>query len=209
MRPDLDDAPDLVRQLLDMVADAHVVLLSEQGAGALASGDWARRVEEELVTRARHWTILRPSWFLQSLVEPRDFPHGILVDGVLRLPAGAAPIAWVDVRDIAAVAAEILRDPEMHDRAAYTVTGPDAVTDAQIAAELSAALGTPVHAQEPSAAILEGDEMLRSMSDLFARARSGVFAEVTDTVEQLGGRPPISLDAFVAEHRDSFATSPA
>ncbi|GAB3836344.1 hypothetical protein GCM10029963_76880 [Micromonospora andamanensis] len=34
MRPDLPDAPDLVANLVDLAPDAHMVLLSEQGAGS-------------------------------------------------------------------------------------------------------------------------------------------------------------------------------
>lgn len=34
---------------------------------------------------------------------------------------------------------------------------------------------------------------------------NGVFAGTNDLVEKIGGRPPLSVEAFVAKHRDAFA----
>jgi hypothetical protein len=33
----------------------------------------------------------------------------------------------------------------------------------------------------------------------------GVFAGTNDLVEKIGGRPPLTVEAFVAKHRDAFA----
>jgi NAD(P)H dehydrogenase (quinone) len=34
---------------------------------------------------------------------------------------------------------------------------------------------------------------------------NGVFAGTNDLVEAIGGRPPLTVEAFVAKHRDAFA----
>jgi hypothetical protein len=34
---------------------------------------------------------------------------------------------------------------------------------------------------------------------------NGVFAGTNDFVEKIGGRPPLTVEAFVAKHRDAFA----
>ena len=52
MRPDRPDAPELAASLLDLNPDAHVVLLSEQGAAQLPAAHWVRRVESAVTTRA-------------------------------------------------------------------------------------------------------------------------------------------------------------
>src|SRR5689334_21724311 len=67
MRPDVPDAPDLVGGVLDRNPRAHVVLLSEQGAGDLPADHWPRLVEAVVTARARSYTLLRPSWFHQVL----------------------------------------------------------------------------------------------------------------------------------------------
>ncbi|HYN94729.1 MAG TPA: hypothetical protein VES42_12845 [Pilimelia sp.] len=146
MRPDVPEAPELVASLIDINPGAHVVLLSEQGADGLPAGHWARRVEDAVTGRAAGWTLLRPSWFHQVLTDPRFYRDDIRVGRVLRLPSGGTPIAWVDARDIAAVAVAALLSPARHDRQAYTITGPAALPVRAVADELSARLGTIVSA---------------------------------------------------------------
>ncbi len=33
---------------------------------------------------------------------------------------------------------------------------------------------------------------------------NGVFAGTNDLVEKIGGRPPLTVEGFVAKHRDAF-----
>jgi uncharacterized protein YbjT (DUF2867 family) len=123
VRPDVPEAPELVARLVDLNPGAHVVLLSEQGAGGLPGAHWARRVEDAVTARAAGWTLLRPSWFQQVLTDPRFYRDEIRLERRLRLPSGGAPIAWVDAGDIAAVAVAALLSPAEHDRQARTITG--------------------------------------------------------------------------------------
>ncbi|MFD0480533.1 SDR family oxidoreductase [Nonomuraea thailandensis] len=149
MRPDLPAAPDLVAGLIEMNPDTHVVLLSEQGAETLSPGHWARHVEDAVVTRTAAWTLLRPSWFHQVLTDPRFYRDTIRDDRVLSLPSGGAPIAWVDVRDIADVAVAALRTPEDHHGRAHTITGSERLPVASVAHKLSTRLGHQIRAEDP------------------------------------------------------------
>jgi NAD(P)H dehydrogenase (quinone) len=47
-----------------------------------------------------------------------------------------------------------------------------------------------------------GLEAVVNMSQISARA--GVFAGTNDVIETIGGRPPMSLEAFIEKHRKAF-----
>ncbi|MCA2218927.1 NAD(P)H-binding protein [Jidongwangia harbinensis] len=203
MRPDRPDAPDLAARLVGLRPTAHVVLLSEQGAERMPAGHWARRVEDAVVAGAAGWTLLRPSWFHQVLTDARFYRDSIRTDRVFGLPSGGAPIAWVDARDIAAVAVAALGDPGRHHARAYTLTGPAVLTVEEVAAELSAQLGQPVRADDPPVRqAIEGLDAWTAdlYAEVFDRVRRGDFAETSPAVAEVTGTPPVPMRAFVAEH---------
>jgi uncharacterized protein YbjT (DUF2867 family) len=206
-RPDVRDAPELIRHLVAAAPGAHIVLVSEQGAERDASDGWVRQVEAAVTDNASRWTILRPSWFQQVLVDPRYFLDAIRLERTISLPTGGTPIAWVDTRDIAAVAVQAIADPATHHGKAYTVTGPQALTTDDIAAQISAAIGADVTAVIPpvSEALAGADSWFAEVvGGMFGRVHDGTFATVSDTVETVSGRNPRSVEDFIAEHADHW-----
>ncbi len=207
MRPDVPEAPELVAGLVELVPEAHVVLLSEQGAGELGDDHWARRVESAVTGRAASWTLLRPSWFDQMFTDPRYYRDAVRDDGLLSLPFGGGRVAWVDARDIAAVAVDALLHPHAHAGLARTITGPEALTAADVAGTLSAGLGRPVRVVEPpvAEAIAGADPWATGiLRDLYDRVRRGGFAPVTSTVQAITGSPARTVRAFVRENLDAW-----
>lgn len=206
-RPDVQDSPELIRRLIAAAPGAHIVLVSEQGTEKSAADGWVRQVEAAVTGNASRWTILRPSWFQQVLTDPRYFLDAIRRDRTISLPTGGTPIAWVDTRDIAAVAVQAIADPVAHHGKAYTVTGPEAITTTEIAAYISAAIGAEVTAVVPplSQALAGAGPWLSGVvGDMFGRVHDGTFAVVSDTVEKVAGRSPRSVEDFVAEHADQW-----
>jgi uncharacterized protein YbjT (DUF2867 family) len=206
-RPDVEDSAELITQLIAAAPGAHIVLVSEQGAERVAAGGWVRRVEDAVTGGASRWTILRPSWFQQVLTDPRYFLDAIRLERTISLPTGGTPIAWVDTRDIAAVAVQAIADPATHHGKTYTLTGPEAVGTADIAAGISAAIGVEVTAEDPplSAATAGAAPWLADVvGDMFGRVRDGTFAEVSTTVDRIAGRRPRSVEQFIAEHADRW-----
>ncbi len=204
MRPDLPDADDRVARLVELNSTSHVVLLSEQSAERLAGDRWVRRVESAVTERASSWTLLRPSWFQQVLTDPRYFRDSIRDNRVLSLTTGGAPIAWIDARDIAAVAIAALLDPAAHHGQRHTITGPEAVTVAAIAQTLSAQLGARITAVDPplTEALRGMEPWLTDILDgLYRRVREGAFAEMSPTVEAITGHPPRGVENFISDHR--------
>ncbi len=109
-------------------------------------------------------------------------------------------MAWIDARDIAAVAERALLD-EGHAGRVHELSGPESFTLPRTAELLSRAAGRPVvHREVTIDDMLAGAEGFgRELSALtFERVRAGVFAGVTDAVERVTGRPARTLEDFLA-----------
>ena len=202
VRPDRADAPELIGALLAQTPPrTRVVLLSEQDAESVGPDGWAVRAERAVRDSGRDWTILRPSWFMQVFTDPRFYRDPVAGAGELPFSAAGARVAWIDARDIAAVAERALLE-DGHAGQVYELTGPEAITLPRTAELLSAAVGHPVAHRELSVdeavAGLEGFE--RDLTALtFERVHAGSYAVVTDTVERLTGRPPRPLQDLLAD----------
>ncbi|MEU2613812.1 NAD(P)H-binding protein [Micromonospora sp. NPDC007271] len=201
VRPDRADAPDLIGALLtETPPQARIVLLSEQDADYMGADGWAPRAERAVRDSGRAWTILRPSWFMQVFTDPR-FYRDQIAGGELPFSSGGASVAWIDARDIAAVAERALLD-ERHAGQVYELTGPEALSLPRTAELLSAAAGRPVTLREMTIdeAVAGTTGFERELFALtFERVQAGSFAEVTDTVERVTGRPARTLRAFLAD----------
>jgi uncharacterized protein YbjT (DUF2867 family) len=201
VRPDRADAPELVADLVAATpAHAHVVLLSEQDADSFAPDSWALRTERAVRESGRSWTLLRPNWFMQVFADPRYLRDEVAA-GQLPFSSGGASVAWIDARDIAAVAERALLE-EGHAERIYELSGPVAVTLPHTAQLLSSALGRPVvHVEltiEEAVTGMDGFER-EAFALTFERLHAGVYAEVTDTVEQVTGRPARTLQTYLAD----------
>jgi uncharacterized protein YbjT (DUF2867 family) len=196
------DAPELVGALLDRTPpEVHVVLLSERDADQVGPDGWTVRAEEVVRRSGHSWSILRPSWFMQVFTDARFYLDQVRGAGELPFPSGGARLAWIDARDIAAVAERALLD-EGHAGRVFELSGPESLSLPRTAELLSRAIGRPVaHREVPVAEALAGTEGFeRDLTALtFQRVQAGVFAPVTDTVQQVTGRPARRLEAFLAD----------
>lgn len=125
--PAIADVDKSLNPFVDAARDRgvdHVVFLSVAGAGKNKLVPH-RKVEDHLRARGDHHTNLRPGFFAQNLQS--SYRDDIVRDDRIYLPAGLAPVNWIDARDIAAVAALVLREPEKHRGQSYTLAGPGPV----------------------------------------------------------------------------------
>ncbi len=157
--------------------------------------------------------IVRPNLFLQNI--PESTIPAIDASGNFYVNAGAARISMVDTRDIAAVAAVALTEPG-HAGAHYDVTGPEALSYADVAAGLTRAMRRQVaYVDVPDDAVRQA-LLGAGLNEWFASALVGLYqdyrrsgadgyaAQVTGTVQRLTGRPPRSL----ADLLDEIAPAP-
>lgn len=116
---------------------SRVVALSAMGVEHAPDDVGLGAMERAVRERSAHWTILRPTWFAQNFAEAFWYPT-ITEQGQIPTSAGPGRASFVDTRDIAAVAVTALRQ-DGHDGQAYTITGPEALSFAEVAAHISRA----------------------------------------------------------------------
>jgi uncharacterized protein YbjT (DUF2867 family) len=183
----------------------HVVFLSVAGAGNNSLVPH-HAVETHLRARGREHTLLRPGFFAQNLQDA--YLRDIVEDDRLYVPAGRGRVAFVDLRDVAEVAALALCEPAAHREKAYTLTGPEAIGFGQAADLLSRALGRAVRYEPASVlgyvrhlrrrALPWGQALVQAV--LHVGLRFGQAETVDPTLETLLGRPGRTLGEYVHDH---------
>ncbi len=188
----------------------HVVLLSSQGViDGVASGPFHAPGEERLRASGLTWTILRPAIFMANSMMWRDT---IAAQGVFYEPTGTGAHAMIHPTDIGEVAAEVLASSG-HEGQAYELTGPGAITSADCASALSAALGTEVrHVDIPDEAFRQAmtaagapPVLVDSLARYYAMVRAGDFDRMSPAVPAVLGRPARSYAEWATENAAAFA----
>jgi uncharacterized protein YbjT (DUF2867 family) len=191
----------------------RIVQLSGMGANTSAccvrALSWYGQVEEALLASGLEHVRLRPAFVLQSLLR---VAQEIVRDGLIYGPYRNAPWAWVDARDVGAVAAAVLSS-EVYNGQVFTVTGSEAIPFPDLAARMSAALDVPVRYVDVTANEMRGRLQAMGASQIVIAAMlemcdayvSGFLRiEPTSVVQDLTGRPPRSLEQFLADYREHF-----
>jgi uncharacterized protein YbjT (DUF2867 family) len=159
------------------------------------------------------WTILRPLWFMQNLLNEAG---DISDTGTFSLNMASARIGMTDVRDIAECAARVLLDdPDRHHGQTYTLTGPRSLTFDEVADQLSLALGRPITylpvSDDAKRRTLLGygvPKWIVDMIEEYAQAYASGWGDfATDTVAGLLGHPPRDIADFVRDHATAFAST--
>jgi uncharacterized protein YbjT (DUF2867 family) len=137
--------------------------------------------------------------------------RNILADGTLRLPMADARIASIDVGDLAEVAVTVLTSTG-HEGKIYPLTGPEALTMAEVAEKLSAATSRPIRyidvppedARRANLANGMPPYTADALFELFAERRRGKESVVSDVIPTVFGWPPTSFDQFAQRHAAIF-----
>jgi uncharacterized protein YbjT (DUF2867 family) len=190
----------------------HIVLNSALGAGDYPKSfpSWHRKVEDKLEASGVAYAILRPNGFLQNIVAYHA--PSIRAQGAFYASMGNAKTSSIDVRDVALVAAKALSAPAEHAGKTYELNGPEALSNDEIAARISHLTGQtvryvdiPEEAQRKSMLDLGMPEwQVTALLELQQYYVTGKCGAVTDVLPNLLARPPITLDQYLNEFRDSF-----
>lgn len=185
---------------------ARVVKHSAWRAGedGYTFGRWHREIEREIEASGLPWTFLRPNGFMQNVISV--FGETILTEGAFYDSVGDARISHIDARDIARVAARVLTEPG-HAHKIYELSGPEALTYAQMAKILSRVLERPIEFRQISDDRVRREVLAMgvpareaaALVDLNRYVREGSAAAVTSTVAELTGRAPTTFEQFVRE----------
>jgi uncharacterized protein YbjT (DUF2867 family) len=170
-------------------------------------------VHRSLRERWPEWAVLRPSWFMQNFVrEGHHHAASLRREGALFSATGEGRVAFVDARDIAAVAARALANEASPDDA-LLVTGPEALSYGEVAAAIGRASGRPVRHVSVTPEELVGhlqsagmpEAYARLLADLEGAIRRGEQAQIADTVRRVTGHEARSFEAFAREHASRWA----
>ncbi|GHE23985.1 NAD(P)H-binding protein [Streptomyces capillispiralis] len=184
----------------------RLVLLSGHGAddwGDSPFGLDMRSAEDAVRGSALEWTVLRASNFAQNFDgHPFRVP---LAAGELALPAGAVPEPFIDVEDVADVAAAVLTEPGRHAGRVYELTGPRGLTWAEAVDLISRASGLPIvyrrisPAEYTATLVAEGwnEDEAQHLTAMFVLLERGAAAWTTDDVATVLGRAPRTFEDFV------------
>jgi len=211
---------DMLRQskaLLDAAKQAninHVVHLGACGRDNTTVAHWAWH---QLVERFIEWhgfsfTHLRPETFMQNLLSYGGTP--VINNGIIVQYVKDARKSWVDVNDVAAVAAQALLQPEIHNGKTYRL-GYDAQSYYDIANLLTNAIGKPFkyvpHAPEEFLRTMQANGADMAYMDCvykhYIRYAEGTIPgadDVFDNFEAITGRQPARWADFIEKHKEEF-----
>jgi uncharacterized protein YbjT (DUF2867 family) len=165
-------------------------------------------IEKRLEASGLAFTHLRAGEFMPSYF--RQVPS-IVARGILALPMADARIASIDIGDVAEVAIAVLTT-DGHEGKIYPLTGPEALSMAEVAEKLSAATGKPIRyvdvpAEDARQARLAAGLppfLAEGLDELFAERRKGKESRVWPTIEEVFGWRPTTFDEFASRNAAIF-----
>jgi uncharacterized protein YbjT (DUF2867 family) len=187
----------------------HLVKLSSMDAQQdVGTGAWHARGESAIRASGIAFTFVQPAGFMSNAL---GWATAIKVEGVVRAPTGDGRIAFIHPDDIAAVATRALTTRE-YDGESLPITGPEALSYAEMTAKISAAIGKPLRfqpisdEQERHQMIESGDaaEIVAAHVSIYRAIREERLATVTDNVDRVVGRTPIAFDRWVEQNVGAF-----
>ena len=208
--PLVSDMVALTEQVVAAAVKAgvrHFVKLSGLGVQepeGLQLGRWHRQAERVVECSGMAWTHLRPNSFMQNFTN--NHLGSMRALGLFHDPVGGGRVSYIDVADIAAVAAVALTEPG-HDHRVHILTGPEAVSSHEVASLFSRAAGQEIRCVEVSVEAAR-DAMfgfglpvavVDAVAEMYRHMRDGGMAAVMPTVEEITRRPARTFAQFAGE----------
>lgn len=215
LTPSSEEAETQQKTFVELAARAgvkHIVKQSQWAADAHSPVRFLRYhavVEKKIRDAGLAYTFLRPNLFMQGLLGFRDT---IIQQAKFFAAVGEAKISAVDTRDIAVVAAAALTE-EGHAGKIYNLTGPEALSHAEMAQKLSAALGRTLEFVDVQPEAMH-DTLLQvgfpawqaeGLIEDYAHYARGEAAAITSDIEKATGQAPHSFDVFARDYAAAFA----
>jgi uncharacterized protein YbjT (DUF2867 family) len=216
LTPFVEEPLPYVKAAIAAAREAGVsFILRLSGAGADANSPAAlprhHGQGENLVKESGiRWAVIQPNFFQDNFA---NFQSGsIKAQGAFYGAAGAGKTSYVSSSDVGASAAAILAEPDEHASQTYLLTGPEAVSDGEVARLLGALLGREVEFVnlEPDAlaAGLRGqgtpEWQVQGLLFLESVKANGWAGAVSPAVQQITGRAPENIRSFLERNQARF-----
>jgi uncharacterized protein YbjT (DUF2867 family) len=154
-----------------------------------------------------NYTITAPSSFMQnfSTTMAKDYKNGVIYQS-----AGEGKNSWIDLRDIAAVNIAVLLNPEKYLNETLTITGQESF-NYQGAINIM----NEITGKETKYFAISNEIAIKTMTDmqlpqffidllisLNESIKQGHFEKITNTVETVTGKKPITFKQFVTNYKN-------
>jgi uncharacterized protein YbjT (DUF2867 family) len=190
----------------------HVVKITNK---ADAHSPIARRsiqseIEDALVASGLSYTLLCNNAYMQNFLM---MAAGIAQTSSFRTATGAGRIGHVDVRDVAAAAAEIAVSPAGHAGKRYWPTGPESLSGYDVAEIFTKVLGRlityyPISYEVQKQAMIDvglPEPVAKDNALAVAWMADGDCDYVTDDVPRILGRSAGSFERFAIDYAEAFS----
>jgi (4-alkanoyl-5-oxo-2,5-dihydrofuran-3-yl)methyl phosphate reductase len=208
--PDLAALDALAADVADDAGVKRLVKLSSYDAREqnVGTGVWHAAGEAAIRKRGVPFVFVQPSGFMSNALY---WAKSIKTEGVVRAATGEGRIPFIHPADIADVAVEAMIRPEYAGQS-LPITGPEALTYAEMGATIGAAIGKQVSFEDMSEEEVRAQQiawnappaLVEARLSIFRAIREGRLAKVTDTVETALGRKPVAFGDWATENAGAF-----
>ncbi len=187
-----------------------VVLMTAMGVEFAPPEAPFRKTEILLENSGLNWNIIRPNWFMQNF--HTFWVGGILKDKKIYFPAGDAKTSFIDSRDIASTAVQLLIGLDKNKAQSFTLTGKETLTHSEVATILSQTTGLNIEyvniTPEDFKAGLLSAGLPNDYSDFMVMIagalRDGHSSAITDSVEKITGKSPIAFQEYAKDNKSAW-----
>jgi uncharacterized protein YbjT (DUF2867 family) len=208
--PQISEVEKYFKPLINSAVEAnikHILFLSVQGVEKSTIIPH-HKIEKLIAESNIPYTFLRPAYFMQNFTTTlRD---DIVNKKRVFLPAGKAKFTLVDVRDIGSVAAVVLTNAANHINKSYQLTCHQKLTFYEMAEKLSDGLGVKISYASPNIFTFYFAKhkektptmliLVMIMLHYFPRFQKD--PDVTDCIELITGKQPITFEKFIYDNKE-------
>ena len=204
----------IVTEALKTKSVKHIVKLSDIGTNLcpLTYGAMKHIQAEKIISESGlRYTFLRSNYYMQNFLKMSYVPS---INGrTFYLPLKNARATFVDIRDVAEVAAAILHEQSnKHYNMVYDITGGQRLNCSDVAYILETTLDeplnyVPISEKTAKRALLKvgfQPDLVDYMIEFYRIIREGHARRISKTVETILGRKPISFEIFARDHAELF-----
>jgi len=185
-----------------------VKLSSFDAEHQVGTGVWHALGEKAIEAVGVPFVFVRPTGFMDNAL---FWARGIKERGVVRSSTGDGRIPFVHSDDIADVTLRAMTDGQLVGQR-LPITGPGALSYAEMTAKIGAAIGKALRWEAMSdadaarflATLGEAPAMIEAHQSIYRAIREGRLAGVTREVERVLGRKATGFDRWVEEHAGAF-----
>lgn len=165
------------------------------------------KIEKYIKRNSLNYTFIRPGFFMENLI----YPHGKDIKELNKIiiPASTAKTSFITAEDIGQASAVCMNEGSKHFNKAYTLTGKSALNYYEVASIMGEVLKKKIIYTKPNY-LKYRKHMLKNGFDkgyvtvtlfLYLMTRLGTAKNITNDVQKILKREPISLKEFVEKNK--------